>query len=303
MNSSTKQKDAMLSLIGQLVIDGLGMGLIYVMLSAGLVLILSIPRIFFVAYGQYYMLGAYVVWGSVVLLKLPYFVALGLAVVATGILGVISYRLIFYFIRDVKWFFLANVVAAIGLMMILNQLGLLIFGTSSRGMPSVFPGMVKVGGVKISLEKLILILLVLLVSMGLYYVLQKTKIGRAMRAVAYNADVASLQGVNPVMTYVVTMGIASALSGFAGGTMAPVYAISPDMGGIIINVLLVIILGGMGSLPGAVLGGLVMGMTLSFGYYFVGGGLAQILLFIVIGIVLIFRPGGLLGRAGEDLAG
>jgi branched-chain amino acid transport system permease protein len=292
----------MVSLFGQLIVDGLGMGLVYVMLSSGLVLILSIPRIFFIAYGQFYMLGAYVVWGSLVVLRLPYFVALGLAVIATGVLGVISYRLIFYFMRNAKWFFLANAVAAIALMMILNQLGLLIFGTSSRGVPNVFPGMVEVGGVKISLEKLVLILLVLLVSGVLYFVVQKTKTGRAMRAVAFNADVASLQGIHPVTTYVTTMGIASALSGFAGGIMAPVYAISPDMGSIIINVLLVIILGGIGSLPGAVLGGLVLGMTMSFGYYIVGGGLAQILLYAVIGVILIFRPGGLLGRSGEGLA-
>lgn len=278
------------------------MGLVYVMLSSGLVLILSIPRIFFIAYGQFYMLGAYVVWGSVVLFKFPYFLSLLLAVIATGLLGVISYRLIFYFLRHAKWFFLANVVAAIGLMMILNQLALLIFGTSSRGIPSVFPGMIEVGGVKMSLEKLILIVLVLVVSTAMYLLLQRTKTGRAMRAVAFNADVASLQGVNPVTAYVATMGIASALSGFAGGIMAPVYALSPDMGSIIINVLLVIILGGMGSLPGAVLGGLIMGMTMSFGYYFVGGALAQILLYVVIGIILVFRPGGLLGRAGEDVA-
>jgi branched-chain amino acid transport system permease protein len=289
----------MASLIGQLILDGLGMGLIYVMLAAGLNLILVIPRIFFIAYGQLYMVGAYVVWGGVVLYKLPYFVTLACAVVSTTILGIGGYRLIFYYIQNVRWFFLANVVAAVGLMMVLQQAGLLFFGTESRGVPAAFPGMLRFGGLSISVEKVVLILLVLAMTMLLYVVLQKTKIGRAMRAVSFNSDVASLQGIDPIKTYMATMAIGSAMAGFAGGVMAPVYAVSPDMGHIIITVLLVIMLGGMGSMPGTVIGGLVLGMTSSFGYYFIGGGLAQILLFVVIGIILAFKPSGLLGGRGE----
>lgn len=292
----------MFSLVGQLIIDGLGMGLVYSLLAAGLVLILSIPRIFFIAYGQFYMLGAYVVWGSMVLLKLPFFIALLLALLATGILGIISYRLIFHFIQSLEGNFLANVVAAVGLMMLLQQAGLLVFGTTSRGVPSVFPGILHIGGMTISVEKLILILLALVVATGLYLVLQKTRLGRAMRAVSFRADVASLQGVNPTRAYMATMGIGCALSGFAGGVIAPVYAVSPDMGHIILTVLLVIMLGGMGSVLGAVLGGLVLGITLSFGYYFIGGGLTQIMLFVVIGIILFFKPGGFLGQPGEEFS-
>lgn len=292
----------MFSLVGQLIIDGLGMGLVYVMLSAGLVLILNIPRIFFIAYGQFYMLGAYIIWGGIVLFKLPFFLSLLLSVLATGTLGVISYRLIFYYLQYARQNFLLNVVAAMGLMMIMQQGALLLFGTSSRGMPSVFPGLIQIGEMTISFEKLVIIMLTLLVTVSLYVIVQKTKIGRAMRAVSFNADVASLQGVNPTITYMVTMGVGCALSGFAGGVMAPIYAVSPDMGGIILTVLLVIMLGGMGSMLGAVLGGLVLGLTLSFGYYFIGGGLAQIILFLVIGIILFFRPGGLLGQAGEEFS-
>ena len=288
----------MISLIFQLILDGLGMGLIYVMLSSGFVLIVSIPRILFVAYGQFYMLGAYIVWDGLVLLKIPFFICLLAAVILPGLLGALVYRFIFHYI--IRAHFMSGIVAAMGLMMILGQAALLVFGTHARGCPSIIPGVLDISGVTISMEKIVLIILALFMIGCLYFLLQKTKIGRAMRAVSFNADVAALQGVNPTKAYMATMTVGCALSGFAGGVMAPVYAVSPDMGQIIITVLLVIMLGGMGSLVGAAFGGIVLGQTLSFGYYFIGGGLAQVLLFVLVGIILFFRPGGLLGEAREE---
>jgi branched-chain amino acid transport system permease protein len=182
-------------------------------------------------------------------------------------------------------------------MMILGQAALLIFGTHSRGMPSVFPGMIRIGGMSISVEKLVLIMLTTAVILALYFFLRKSKTGQAMRAVSFNADVAALQGINPERIYQSALVIGCALAGFAGAVMAPVYAVSPSMGSIIITVLLVVMFGGMNSVMGAALGGIILGLTLSFGYYFLGGGLAQILLFLAISIIVFFRPGGLFGES------
>jgi branched-chain amino acid transport system permease protein len=289
----------MIGLVLQLMLDGLGMGLIYVLLATGFVMILSIPRVLFVAYGQFYMIGAYTVWGGMMLLKLPFFVALAGAMVICGLLGALSYLLIFRYLLHRH--FLSGIVAAIGLMMALKQLALLAFGSSSRGMPSVFPGMVEFGGVRIAFEKIVLMLLTGVIIFCLYYFLTKTKTGRALRAVSFNADVAALQGINTSRSFMTAFIVGGVLAGFAGGAMAPVYAVSPDMGGIILTVLLVVMLGGMSSIPGAALGGIVLGITLSFGYYFIGGGWAQIILFLVIGIIIMFRPGGILGKPIEEL--
>jgi branched-chain amino acid transport system permease protein len=120
-----------------------------------------------------------------------------------------------------------------------------------------------------------------------------------MRAVSFNPDVAALQGVNTDRIYLVTMGLSGALAGFAGAIMAPVYQVHPEMGrDIFFSILLVVILGGTGSIAGAVVGGLVLGITLSFGLYFAGG-VSQILLFVIIGLIIFFRPGGLLGHRAE----
>lgn len=285
----------MLSLIGQLVLDGMAMGLVYVILAAGLVLIMSVSRIFLIAYGQFYMIGAYVVCG-VVLLKLPFFVALCVAALATAVLGLLSYRLIFQYIQYAEKQFLLVIVAAIGLMMILVQAGLLIFGTIPRGIPPIFPTIVSIAGVSIPLDKLVLVVLALLVTVALFWVYEKTKIGRAMRAVAFLPNAASLQGIDTKKIYFVVLGIGSALAGVAGGIMAPSYSVHPEMGtNIFLPVMLIMMLGGMDSLLGAIPSGLVFGMTLSFGQYFIGGR-AQILLYIVIGILIFIRPAGLLGR-------
>ena len=285
--------------IVQLIVNGLGMGLIYVLLAVGFNLILSIPRIFFIAYGEFYLLGAYVTWAMMARWKQPFLLSLILAVLVPALLGAITYRLIFQRIQYSERRFLANAAAAIGLMMVLKQAALLVFGTESRGLPSVFPGILKFAGVTISVEKVVLILFALAVALGLYFILQKTNVGRAMRAVSFRADVASLQGVNPNRMYLATMVLGCAISGFAGGIMAPVFAISPSMGAVILPVMFIIMLGGTGSMLGAVVGGLILGMTIAFGQYFIGSGVAQIILYAVIGIIIFFRPGGLFGQAEE----
>ena len=290
----------MLTLLGQLIIDGIVTGLVYVILAVGLVLILSVSRIFFIAYGQFYMLGAYIVWGSLALLKVPYFMGLLMAVMATTVLGLLCYQFIFRYLQVGRQF-LANIVAAIGLMMIMGQAGLLIFGTIGRSVPSIFPGILSIGHMSIPVEKLVLVILTLFIAITAFYVYEKLKIGRAMRAVSLNPEAATLQGVKTNRVYLVTMGFGCALAGFGGGVMAPVYVIYPEMGSnIILSVLLVIMLGGMNSMIGAVLGGLVLGITLVFGQYFLGS-MAQIFLFVVIGIIIFFRPGGLLGSTGLEI--
>jgi branched-chain amino acid transport system permease protein len=286
----------LITLLGQLIIDGIVTGLVYVILAVGLVLILSVSRIFFIAYGQFYMLGAYIVWGSLTRWDIPYFLGLLMAITATAILGVLCYQFIFRYIQY-RGGFLSNIVAAIGLMMIMGQSGLLIFGTIARSVPPVFPGIISVAGISIPVEKLVLVILTLIIAIAAFFVYEKMKVGRAMRAVSLNPEAATMQGVKPNRIYLATMGFGCALAGFGGGVMAPVYVIYPEMGSnIILSVLLVIMLGGNDSMLGAVLGGLVLGITLVFGQYFLGS-LAQIFLFVVIGIILFFRPGGLLGKA------
>ncbi len=286
----------MLELLGQLAVDGVAMGMIYVILSAGIVFIMSVSGIFYLAYGQFYMIGAFVTWMGVAEWKLPFFVALIVAMLVTTVLGILSYQIIFQYTTQAKQKFLATIVAAIGLMLILGQAGLLFFGTSARSIPALFPGVINISGIHMSVDKLVLLILAIAVILLLFLFYAKTRIGRAMRAVSFLAEAASLQGINTKMICLTSVGIGTALAGFAGGIIAPAYGIVPEMGSnVILIVMLIAMLGGIDSLVGAVLGGLVVGMILSFGQYFIGS-YSQVVLFIAVGVIIMFKPEGLLGR-------
>lgn len=289
-----------MSIVGQLIFDGLAMGLVFVILATGLVLILSISKILFFAYGVFYTIGAYATWYAVQYLNLPYFPALLIGVLGTGILGILSYILIFQRLQRMEGGFLATLIASMGLSMVLTQGGLLFYGTVPRSIPSVFPGTIHPFGLNITIDKLVLIGLSIAVTLFLFWVYEKTTLGRQLRAVAFSPEAASLQGVNTTVMYMVTLGMGCALAGFAGGILAPSYGISPTMGqNVLWTVMLMCMLGGMDSLLGACVAGVVIGQILSFGQFFIGGTI-QIIVFFFIGVVLYFKPTGLLGK-GIDI--
>jgi branched-chain amino acid transport system permease protein len=288
------------ALLGQLALDGVAMGMVYVLLTAGIVFIVSVSGVFLFAYGQFYMIGAFLIWACMTSLHLPFFLSLIIGVLATGLLGALSYQFIFKYTRVAERSFLATITAATGLMLVMGQSGMLIFGTVARGIPTVFPGMLQFFGMRFTMDKLVLTLLAIAVTMALFLLQAKTRVGRAMQAVSCLSETASLQGINTNLICLSSVGIGCAIAGFAGGIMAPSYGINPQMGNnIILIVMLIAMLGGMTSLPGAVLGGLVVGMILSFGQYYIGSGV-QIYLFLIVGIIIYFKPAGLMGKRGED---
>jgi branched-chain amino acid transport system permease protein len=277
------------------------MGLVYVLMSTGFNLVMSVPNIIFIAFGEFYMLGAFGVWYLVVPGHLSYFLAVPIAVIATAILGALSYLVVFRPLQFKQHQFLTNVIGGVGLMFILGQAALLLFGTSSRGVPAVFKTVLNAHGVRISLDRAMMIALTVIVLVILHVVLQKSRTGRAMRAVSFRSDVASLQGINADRMFMVAVVIGCALAGFAGAVMAPLFGVDLSMGQNGFLVLLVVMLGGVGSMPGAILGGLIFGMVLSFGQFYIGSGQSQILFFAIIAIILLFKPGGLLGKNIKEI--
>ncbi len=291
----------MAGLLGQLFLDGLSMGMVCVMLSAGIVFILSVSRVFYLAYGQFYMIGAYTTWAAVSAFGLPFPVGLLLAVAVNATLGWLSHLLIFQHTVNSERRFLAMVVAATGLMLAPGQAGLLDFGTTTRSIPSVFRGDLSAFGMNITADKVVLITVGVAVTVLLFLFYERTKVGRSMRAVSFEPEAASLQGINTKMICLASVAIGTGLAGFAGGIIAPSYGIYPTMGSTaIMPIILIAMLGGIDSLLGSVLAGLVVGMGLSYGQYFMGSN-AHILVYCIVGIIVFLRPGGILG-SGRELA-
>jgi len=285
-----------MGIIGQLMFDGMAMGILFVILACGLVIIASVSRILFMAYGSFYTIGGYATWYGNHNFGLPYFVALLVGVLVAGIFALLSYILIFRRLQQVEDGFLATLIASMGLSLVLSQGGMLFYGTASHGITTVFPGSFDLFGIHINNDKLALILISIAVTLFLFWVYEKTTLGRKLRSVAFNPETASILGVHVNFILITALVLGCALAGLAGGILAPSYGISPQMGqNVLWTVMLMCMLGGMDSLLGAVVGGLLVGQLLSFGQYYIGSPI-QIVVFVVIGIVLYFRPNGLLGK-------
>lgn len=279
-------------LFAQLTVNGLAIGLIYVLVASGLIILLGVVRIFNFAHAEFYMLGAFITFGACEILHLNFFLSIVIAMVVVTALGALCYRYIF---RSLQGDILLCTGASIGLSMILMRGALLGFGTQERGLHPPFTGNIGVGFVTLPAEKVIAIALCLAVMLGLYFLLMRTKIGKAMRAVKQDSEVAALQGINTKKIYTFAFACACALAGLAGGIVAPVFSVTPAMGhSIFLKSLMVLTVGGMQSMIGGVIGGVVVGLITSFGMFYVGG-LTEILIFGIIGVILAFKPYGIFG--------
>jgi len=281
-----------LGLFFQCLVNGVAIGGIYAVVAAGLTLVLGTMKIMNFGQGQFYMLGAFVAYGLCEVLHLPYVLGLVAAFASMALLGVVLQRFV---IRYTYEGFFHTVLATIGFATIVGQTSVITFGKTDRFMAPVVKGRTVVGGIVASNDKLLLIGLGVILIVALHYFM-KTKIGKALRAVTENQEVAGLQGINSRKIFMITMAVGCGLAGIAGALILPVLGARADMGAaIFIKILLVIIIGGMGSMPGALLAALIIGLIESFGYQLVGG-YNELVLTCSLLPLLYFRPGGLLGK-------
>lgn len=281
-----------LALFFQCLVNGLSIGGIYAVVASGFTLVLGTMKIFNFGQGEFYMLGAFVAFGCCEVLHLPYPVAFIASFATMALLGVILQRFV---IRYTYQGFFHTVLATIAFGTIIRQTAVITFGKTDSFINPVVKGRTVIGEVMIPNDKLLLILLGLALILLLHYFM-KLKVGKAMRAVTEDQEVAGLQGINARLIFVITMGLGCGLAGVSGALIAPVLGATADMGhAIFVKILLVIIIGGMGSMPGALLASFIIGMIESFGYQFVGG-YNELLLLCCLIPLLFFRPGGLLGR-------
>lgn len=277
----------------QPLIYGLQTGLTYVLVALGLTIMLSIMNVINLAHGEIYMLGAYTAFYLTGLLNLNYGLTLVLCVIIVGIIGLFLERVFF---RPAHGETVPTVIVSIGLIWILQTAALIIFGGQPRGMKEVFQGTETFIGVNISDSRILAGLISLLLVGAVYILVYRTNFGKAMQAVAQDREAAALQGIQVRRIGAIGFGLGCALAGVAGGIMAPIFFIDPTMGtGVLVNSLAIIILGGLGSIPGTVIGGLILGVVESYGTTFLGYS-SVIFPFLIIMFVLIFKRTGLMGR-------
>ncbi|MCJ7507116.1 MAG: branched-chain amino acid ABC transporter permease [candidate division Zixibacteria bacterium] len=292
-----------LSLVIQVIVTGLSAGAVYALMAVGLQVIIRTTGVINFAHGQFYTIGAYAFWATYCLLGLNIYVCLALTIIVLMLLGALSYSSVFAFIQrrfvpgtGLEYKFLLSATASIGLMMLFSQSILLLFGSEERGIPPIWPKIIIIANVRIPMERLVVIVSCLLIGVALYLFFVKTKLGKAMRAVSADPVMSSLLGINSARIYLLSFSLGCGLAGFAGLLLAPVFGVSPEMGtSIVFFAFLAMLFGGSLSYKGAIVGGLVLGLMISFGYQLIGS-VSRVFVFAGVIIFLICRPGGLTGE-------
>jgi branched-chain amino acid transport system permease protein len=281
------------SLFFQLLVNGLMAGGMYALVASGLTLTLGVMKIFNFAQGNFYMLGAFITYGAAVALGLPYPLAVLASLVSMALLGVLFYFGIIHWTMYQGFF--TTMLITVFFATIINQASLLTFAEQEKAVPAVVPGSFSIGDVTVSWGKLVVIGCAILFMVVLYYFM-KTKIGTAMLAAAENRDVSRLQGINTTRIFWVTMAVGCGLSGLGGAIIAPVMGAYLAMGSnVFMRALLVLMVGGMGSMSGALIAGFLVGIVESFAFQYLGS-LNMVAILACVGILCFFRPGGLLGQ-------
>jgi len=281
----------------QTVANGLLIGGVYALVAVGLTLIFGVMRIVNFAQGEFVMLGMYTSWILANFLHLgPYagMLFVGLVMFVVGYIvfkGLIS--------RVLGKGDEAYILLTLGLSIFLQNTILLIYGADYRTIEtSVKDAAVYLGGLSLPLARIIAFAVALLLVALLSYVLVRTDVGRAMRACAENSEIATLLGINPRRSFALAFSIGIVLAGIAGVLLTPMFYIYPGVGTLFnTTAFVIVVLGGMGSVTGALLGGLIIGVVESLTGTYISLDLSQLSTFLIFLIILFLRPSGLFGRS------
>ena len=281
-------------------VNGLSLGSVYAIIALGYTMVYGIAKMLNFAHGDVIMVGAYAAYVALRSLNLPPLVAMLLAMVVCTLLGMTIEKAAYKPLRQATS--LSVLITAIGVSYFLQNMAQLIWGATPVNFPTDFitlPSIELLGGqLPIEGATLITILAGAVIMVGLTLFISKTKIGKAMRAVSEDRGAAELMGINVNRTISITFAIGSALAAIAGVLLwAKVFKLEPTTGALPgIKAFTAAVLGGIGSIPGAMLGGILLGIIEIFGRAYVSTALSDAIVFSVLIIVLLVRPTGLLGK-------
>jgi branched-chain amino acid transport system permease protein len=276
----------------QVIINGVLIGGIFVIVSVGLSLIFGVMRIFNVAHGAFVMIGAYITYWLHGIFGLdPYLSALITAPTLFG-LGAAVYVLSIH--RILKRSVLETIIITYGLYLLFENVALYTWTSDYRALITSYPPAISVGDLFISFTRFANFLIIFFIFLALYMFLKRTLIGKAIRATCQDQRAAQLMGINVGSVNLVVFSLGTALAGVAGTLFALVFTIQPTMGsGLVFTGISAVVLGGIGSVIGAVLGGLIIGITESVVGYYISPQLMTGIPFLLLIIILVLKPTGL----------
>ncbi len=279
----------------QLILNGLIAGAIYALVASGFSLIYSVTKFMHLAHGAILALGAYLMYSFAVLLGLNFWLAILLTLICSSFSGILMDQLVYKRLRKRKASGAVLLIASIALITLVSSLILAFWGADVKTIPMKNP-VFDFLGARITQIQIIIIITSVVLLLGLWFLMKKTKLGKAMRAVADNKDVAQTVGINPEKIYTYTFMIGSFLAGVAGVLIGIEQNLYPQMGlSLIIKGFTGAVIGSLSSVPGAVLGSFILGLVENIGIWWLPSGYKDAIAFVLLFIFLLIKPSGLLG--------
>jgi branched-chain amino acid transport system permease protein len=283
--------------LGQLVLSGIFIGSIYALMSMGLTLIFGVLRIVNFAHGEFLMVAMYGAWAITRLLGLNPYVAAIAVVPAMFLFGAVVHQVIVRPALDKPH--LVVVFATMGLSIFMQNVALMVMTADLWDVPPIFSHSVILGPFYFKVELLLGFAVTILATLFLQWLIRATYLGKAIRATVQDGEAAQLMGIPVERIFLITFASGSALVGLAACMMMPLFSVFPTVGlNFVLIAFVIVVLGGMGSIEGALIGGMCIGVVQSLSSYYVAPAYGQMFYFILFLLVMIFRPNGLLGQKG-----
>ena len=286
----------MVEILTSQVVSGLATGCVYALIALGFVLIFKATDVVNFAQGEFVMVSGFISYTLLIGLRVPYWLVLILTIVASGFMGVILEWVVVRPIINAPIF--SIVIATIGASTVLRSAAGIIYGYDVLPLPTIFSkDPVRLGILNFTAMDVGVIGFSLAIMLALYLFFKLTKTGTAMRATAQSQTAAKLMGVSVSRIFSLTWAISAGIGGVAGVLIAPIIYLDPNLGFIGVKAFAGAILGGFGSIPGAIVGGMLLGIIENLSGYFFNAGIKQVSTYILLILVLVIRPSGLFGAA------
>ena len=283
-----------------ILVTGLVNGGVYALLAIGFSLIFGVARIVNIAHTGFYMLAAYALYGLAVKAGLPLAAAMPASVIGVVVVSLACYKLA---IEPVRQHDAAVLIATIALALVFQESLLIAFGGHYLGVPAVADGFATILGVRVSYQRLVVLAAVAVVLLATWFLLNRTRLGLAIRTTANDLEIANLMGMNVNRVAMLTVAISAALAAVAGVVVAPVFVVDPFMWlSPLVTMLAIVVLGGLGSLKGSLIGAFIIGFVEAITVFTVPAGafLKGAVALTIMVVVLLIRPEGLFGVAFEE---
>ncbi|HCX62468.1 branched-chain amino acid ABC transporter permease [Sedimentibacter sp.] len=288
----------------QQIINGLSIGSVYALMAVGYSLVYSIMNFSNFAHGGVIMIGAYIGYFSLTFLKVPFFIAFLLSAFGSGILAVVMEKIVYRPLRKRNAPFLYFIISAMGASIFLENVVIASpIGPTFRSYPTVFSSEpIMLGNVALGRIDLLMFVISAISLMVLVYIIEKTKIGLSIRATSYSIKGSTLMGVNVDKVIFIIFVLGGLLAGLAGMLFGMRYTVYPQIGNITTKSFIAAVFGGLGSLPGAVIGSVLLGLIETMVSGYLSSQYRDLIAFALLILVLVVKPTGLMGKTTEDKA-